>query len=233
MECKTTFSLIPQYIENIQSLINITIKCIHLFLSNFCIFTLYSFIIKYIEGIINLIFTIFNYINYINNNENDVNKINENKLESVHQLQSKENKQYVQVHNWANCELDDTLKYICYKPLRWRPTIINKELFENDIIKIRNNLINKIRKYINSKSKNYNVFENTKIFRKFKNFKNKIIYKLNKYIQKIKNKTIRNKNISMKQIKIIINFNNLYKNLQIMGADKNRGNVIENLNIMV
>ena len=96
-------------------------KCIYFIFSKH-IFLLFSIINEYIEGIIKLIMQILKYILEI-----DIkNEYKENIQSVLNKLQPKEYKKYVQIHNWANYEIDNKLKYIIFKPLRWRPTIINK-----------------------------------------------------------------------------------------------------------
>ena len=69
-------------------------------------------------------------------------------------------KQYVEIHNWSNITLTDDIKYIAYKPLRWRPTIVNKPLFFQEIKQIKNELINKFNNIIKNK-KNISIFKKT------------------------------------------------------------------------
>ena len=67
-----------------------------------------------------------------------------------------------------------------------------------------------------------------KINNNFKKYKNKIHLKLNKYKEKVIKNGIknRNNNISKNQLLLLNNVKIKYPNLKILGADKNRGNVI-------
>ena len=140
-------------------------------------------------------------------------------------IATKRTRKYVQIHNWSESKISDKIKYVLYKPLRWRPTFIDKILFKGDINRMQNGIISKIEKYIKNKMKQLNVFKNTTIIQSFKRFKKKFKYNLNNYYRKIIKNPIRNTNISNKQIKLLNNFKNIFKNILILLADKNRGNV--------
>ena len=71
-----------------------------------------------------------------------------------------------------------------------------------------------------------NIFNKTKIINSFNKFKNNLKENILTCINKISVKQIRNKNICFHQIQQIKQFKHKHKNLIIIGADKNRGNVI-------
>ena len=187
-------------------------------ISKYYIFFIFSFILRYIEGIINILNELSKFV--------DISSIIEYNFDlNYHFKNNKEYKKYVEVHNWANIKLTDDIKYIIYKPLRWRPTIVNKILFYQEIKQLKRELIDKISKIIKSKN-NITVFKRTKIINSFNKFKQYLVNKFNEYVMKIKNKTIRNVNINYFQIKLIKQFKYKFKNLLIINSDKNRGNVI-------
>ena len=198
----------------IKQLLNISYIFINKF-GNIINYIIYSFIIKYIEGILNILNNLANYFNISSKVNLDI-------------IKNKEYKQYVNIYKWSNIELNDEIKYILYKPLRWRPTIVNKPLFYNEIKQIKKKLNNKFRKII--ENINLSVFDKTKIINSFNKFKIKLNQKLLNYITKIKNKKIRNINCNFKQIELIKNFKLKYKNIKILNSDKNRGNVIMYMN---
>ena len=178
-----------------------------------------SFFNKYIEGIINIFIDLILFIfNITIKNEN------KNKFQILNQNENKQIKQYVDIHNWSNIKLNNDLKYLLYKPMRWRPTIVNKNLFKMDINNLKAEIINKFKKII--KNEKVTVFIKTLFINSFNKFKKNITIKFNEYIKQIKNKKIKNLNINKKQIQIINKFKNKYDHLFITDTDKNRGNVI-------
>ena len=197
----------------------ITIGIIKYIISKNIMFSIFILLNQYIEGIINLYMNIIIYVyklSFMNEKENNFNYQSKQKDKKI--------KQYVKIHKWSNIELDNDLKYILYKPLRWRPTIVNKKLFIDDINKIKNELIKRFSKII--KNQKISIFTKTKYINSFNKFKQNLVNKLNKYIKQIMNKTIRNVNINYKQINIIRKFKKKYKNIDIIDSDKNYGNVI-------
>ena len=87
-------------------------------------------------------------------------------------------------------KLNDELKYILYKPMRWRPTIVDKRLFIDDINKLKQTIISKIKSIITNKN-DITIFIKTKCINSFKLFKDKLINELNKYIKQINYKSIK------------------------------------------
>ena len=198
-----------------KQLINISNIFINFIHRNFTFCILFIFIIQYIEGIINILNNLLSYIYVPIKINSDLNK---NKNE-------KKYRKYVDIHKWSNVTLNDDIKYIIYKPLRWRPTLVNKLLFQNEIKQLNNEICNKFKKIVkNIKCKS--IFETTKIINSYNKFQKILTQKLFNYLNKIKNKTIRNINICYNQIKQIKLFKSKYNNLLIMDSDKNRGNVI-------
>ena len=153
---------------------------------------------------------LFNITVLDNNNELKIININKKK---------KKIKQYVDLHRWSNINLDDNLKYIAYKSLRQRPTIVNKDLFKEDVNKLKSELISKFKKIILKKN-DITIFLKTKIINSFKKFKNELDELFNEYLRKIKYKTIRNLNINYIQIENKKNYKTKCEKIESLESDK-------------
>ena len=211
-------------IKNIINLINEQITKFYNFIN-----IIYELFHEYIEVIIILIIniaTIFNIhlinINYknkfINNLKIKMKNINENK---------KEIKKYVKLYKWDKINVDNFTNKIIHKPLNWRPTVIDKILFKNEISLIIKDIKRKYNKIIKNYLKNNkNVFHNTFIINKMNNFYKFIKNKFNEYYSKIIKNNIRNINMSTAQFNKMINIPKKFKNLKLLQADKHYGNVM-------
>ena len=131
--------------------------------------------------------------------------------------------------NWSNINfnLDPYTKSICGKPLSWRPTNINYELFNSEMDKLTLDICKNIKSEIDNNYNN-NPWKFTKLSKNYYNFKNFINNKFDFYKQDVIKNGIkyRNKNTSKNQLILLKRVNKKYPNLKLKEADKNRGNVI-------
>ncbi len=182
-----------------------------------------------------------NYFNYNCNfnNCNNNNNIN-NLLHKSHQDDTLSDiigcdfKQYVQVFYWSNKydanNLPPLLKYIAYRPLKWRPTFEKRKLFTKEMKELGKNISSKIKSFIDNKIKsNNNLVNITQIINKFNHFKQILTNNINNFIIKSLKKRFRRINMKKNIIDLIKTVPELYKDTKILQADKNYGNVVTDL----
>lgn len=137
-------------------------------------------------------------------------------------------RKYVKVYNWTNEVLDEFTNAILHKPLKWRPSVPDIDLFQSELNKLIVNLTQKfkpIEKELVTKS---NPFKKSRIESKMRSFYNKIHDKFTNCIEQIKQQQIRNQNMSTKKLNKIKKISCRYPHLLALEADKNYGNVLVN-----
>ena len=134
---------------------------------------------------------------------------------------------YVQQHNWTDEEdIPEAVCAIMRRPLRWRPTLLDPNLFKEEIDAIRKRIANKIR--IESKElvkHSTDIMATARINTETKRSLTYLNDGISTYIANMIENPIRNRNMTLTAINAARALRKQYPNVIVAPADKNRGNV--------
>ncbi|MCP4985496.1 MAG: hypothetical protein GY928_05315, partial [Colwellia sp.] len=148
----------------------------------------------------------------------------------------KKDKSKLEIHFWTDLidphNLPDDIKAVLGKPLKFRPTNIDTDLFASDITEIGTRIIGKIKPFIDDHLLLISPFARVQFQRKWIQCKSIIFSELETH----KNTTISNPktnlaNCTERELTQYYSIPNKYPNLLFMTPDKNRGTLVTDIQV--
>ena len=143
-------------------------------------------------------------------------------------IESGDPKLYVQIHNWTDRAIPNEILHVMRKPLRYRPTCVEKQLFIDDMENLSTRIANKWdvegRALFQEHRRDLSV--SSQIASKYKKAIRTVKANLQGYVDRLIARPIRNRNITKRQIDRLKTIHHRHPDLVVLPADKGRGNVM-------